>query len=171
MTRTISQNPRETGLESRAPFHLVSRELPGSGRPSGWNRCPTTRIGRLAFTPDLTRWEIGMEAWLAGVPRDDLRLGVTSQLARRFLRRTPTRSSATKCIAASRCLIPGIDDSRNELLWSPHSPTIIDVHVQLWGERGELHRRGGFVHRAPVRRGAGRSISAQRSPLSAANGP
>jgi hypothetical protein len=32
---------------------------------------------------------------------------------------------------------PGIDDSRNELLWSPHSPTIIDVELTLRNEAGE----------------------------------
>jgi hypothetical protein len=33
---------------------------------------------------------------------------------------------------------PGIDDSRNELLWSPDVPTLVDVQLELWGERGEL---------------------------------
>jgi hypothetical protein len=33
---------------------------------------------------------------------------------------------------------PGIDDSRNELLWSPHAPNLIDVQIDLWGERDEL---------------------------------
>src|SRR4029434_3410330 len=33
---------------------------------------------------------------------------------------------------------PGIDDSRNELLWSPESPNLIQVRIDLWGERGEL---------------------------------
>ena len=33
---------------------------------------------------------------------------------------------------------PGIDDSRNEFLWSPHSPTLIQAELELWGERGEL---------------------------------
>jgi hypothetical protein len=33
---------------------------------------------------------------------------------------------------------PGIDDYRNELLWSPQQPTLIRAKVQLWGGRGEL---------------------------------
>jgi hypothetical protein len=33
---------------------------------------------------------------------------------------------------------PGIDDSRNELLWSPDSPNLIAVQLDLWGKRGEL---------------------------------
>ena len=33
---------------------------------------------------------------------------------------------------------PGIDDYRNDLLWSPSSPTLAEVQLQLWGGRGEL---------------------------------
>ena len=32
---------------------------------------------------------------------------------------------------------PGVDDYRNELLWSPETPTMIDADIELWGERGE----------------------------------
>jgi hypothetical protein len=33
---------------------------------------------------------------------------------------------------------PGIDDYRNELLWSHIQPTLIQAQLQLWGARGEL---------------------------------
>jgi hypothetical protein len=33
---------------------------------------------------------------------------------------------------------PGIDDYRNDLLWSPSSPTLVEVQLQLWGGRGDL---------------------------------
>ena len=33
---------------------------------------------------------------------------------------------------------PGIDDYRNELLWSPNRPTLIRAEIKLWGQRGEL---------------------------------
>ena len=46
-------------------------------------RVPATRIGRIAYTPDLTRWEIGIEVWIGGEDR-----------ARASTRReTPQRSS------------------------------------------------------------------------------
>ncbi|MEO6192209.1 MAG: glycoside hydrolase family 2 TIM barrel-domain containing protein, partial [Thermoanaerobaculia bacterium] len=32
---------------------------------------------------------------------------------------------------------PGIDDFRNELLWSPEKPTIIEAHLHLWAGREE----------------------------------
>ena len=37
---------------------------------------PATRIGRLTLTPNLARWEIGVEVWLEGPRRPGLRLGV-----------------------------------------------------------------------------------------------
>jgi hypothetical protein len=33
---------------------------------------------------------------------------------------------------------PGIDDYRNGLLWNPSTPTLIDVQLQLWADRGVL---------------------------------
>ena len=33
---------------------------------------------------------------------------------------------------------PGIDDYRNELLWTPRQPNLIDVEMKLWSGRGEL---------------------------------
>ena len=33
---------------------------------------------------------------------------------------------------------PGIDDYRNELLWSPATPTLLHADLKLWGGRGEL---------------------------------
>ena len=38
----------------------------------------------------------------------------------------------------SRLSDPGIDDYRNGLLWNPATPTLIDVQLQLWADRGEL---------------------------------
>jgi beta-galactosidase/beta-glucuronidase len=101
-------------------------------------RVPATRIGRFAYTPDLARWEIGLSVWLDGDRRDDLRLAVRLS-SRGVLLAADTylvvRGEVHRGLALSD---PGIDDSRNELLWSPHAPTLIDVDLELWGERGEL---------------------------------
>ena len=43
-----------------------------------------------------------------------------------------------KFTAALRLSDPGIDDYRNELLWTPSSPNLIDVEMKLWSGRGEL---------------------------------
>jgi beta-galactosidase/beta-glucuronidase len=95
------------------------------------DKVPATRIARVAFSPNLARWEIAVEAWLEGERRPDLRLGV-----RLYSKDYQIVSGEVhRGVALSD---PGIDDSRNELLWSPHAPHLIDVHLELWGERGEL---------------------------------
>ena len=101
-------------------------------------KVPATRIGRVAFTPHLARWDIGVEAWLEGERRPDLRLGV------KLRSRGAVIASDTYLVVAGEVhrgialSDPGIDDSRNELLWSPDAPNLIDVQLELWGERGEL---------------------------------
>jgi beta-galactosidase/beta-glucuronidase len=101
-------------------------------------KVPATRIGRIAFTPNLARWEIGVEAWLHGELRDDLRLSIKLR-SRGHLVAADTylviNGEVHRGIALSD---PGIDDSRNELLWSPHSPNLIQVQLELWADRGEL---------------------------------
>ena len=101
-------------------------------------RVPATRIGRVAFTPNLSRWEIGVQVWLEGERRPDLRLGVKLSSGGTVLAADTfaiVNSEVHRGIALSD---PGIDDSRNELLWSPHEPTLIDVQLELWAERGQL---------------------------------
>src|SRR5215207_8070050 len=89
-------------------------------------KVPRTRIGRLAFTPNLARWEIGIQAWLEGEYREDLRLEVILTAlvddSERHLAHdvySVVSSEVHRRIALSD---PGIDDFRNELLWSPASP-------------------------------------------------
>jgi len=101
-------------------------------------RVPRTRIGRVTFTPDLADWQVGLEAWLEGEPRDDVRLTVRLRSRGQLLASDTyavVHGEVHRGIALSD---PGIDDSRNELLWSPHCPNLIDVQLELWGERGEL---------------------------------
>jgi hypothetical protein len=99
---------------------------------------PATAIERITFTPHLARWEIGVGAWMDGVPREPLRLSVTLTSGGNVLAAdtyTVIAGEVHRRIALSD---PGIDDSRNELLWSPNAPNLIDVQFDLWGERGEL---------------------------------
>jgi len=101
-------------------------------------KVPATWIRHVAFTPNLARWELGVEVWLAGHRREGVRLDVKLRSGDRLLAADTYQvihGEVHRRIALSD---PGIDDSRNELLWSPHSPNIIEVQLALWGERGEL---------------------------------
>jgi beta-galactosidase/beta-glucuronidase len=101
-------------------------------------RVPATRIARLAFTPSLARWEIGTQVWVDGDRRDDLRLHV------RMCNGTTVLTSDSYQVVSGevhRGVVlsdPGIDDSRNELLWSPHAPNLIDVDLELTTGSGEV---------------------------------
>ncbi len=98
---------------------------------------PSTWLGGLRWTPNLERWEIGLEADILGVPHDRLRLHVRLSVGDLLIADDTyavVGGSVHRRIALSD---PGIDDYRNELLWSPHSPRLIDAEIELWADRGE----------------------------------
>jgi len=99
---------------------------------------PPTWIGQIRWTPNLERWELGFEAWLAGAPRERLRLRVHLHVKDMLIADdtfTVIAGEVHRRIALSD---PGIDDYRNELLWCPETPTLISANIELWGDRGEL---------------------------------
>ena len=99
---------------------------------------PECWMGRVRWTPHLSRWEIGLEMRLQGVPRNDLRLHVRLRRGAQVIADDTygiVGGEVHRRIALSD---PGIDDYRNELLWSPESPTLIEAELQLWAGRGEL---------------------------------
>jgi hypothetical protein len=99
---------------------------------------PATRISRVAFTPDLGRWQIGVEAWLEGIRRADVRLAITLRSGTTLLAADTYQVVSGEVHRGVALSDPGIDDSRNELLWSPQAPNLIAVEMKLWGQRGEL---------------------------------
>jgi len=99
---------------------------------------PASYIRDVRWTPNLERYEISLEAWLAGERRDGLRLNVKLTLGERVLADdtyTVISGEVHRRIALSD---PGIDDFRNEYLWSPERPVLIQAELSLWGGRGEL---------------------------------
>ena len=92
---------------------------------------PETRLTRLNWTSSLERWEIGLEATIEGPRSDELVLDVRLQSGATVLaadRYAVIRGEVHRRIALSD---PGIDDYRNELLWAPSTPTLIQAHLQL----------------------------------------
>ncbi|HKH70765.1 MAG TPA: glycoside hydrolase family 2 TIM barrel-domain containing protein [Vicinamibacterales bacterium] len=101
-------------------------------------KVPATRVGRICFTPSLARWEIGVEVWLEGERRQDLRLGVRLRSRDTVLAADTYLFVSGEVHRGVALSDPGIDDSRNDLLWSPQAPNLIDVELEVWGHRGEL---------------------------------
>ena len=100
-------------------------------------RVPATWIGSVRWTPNTERWEIGFEAHLAGERREGLRLNVKLFAGDQLLADDTYAVVAGEVHRRIALSDPGIDDYRNELLWSPITPTLIQAELKLWGGRGE----------------------------------
>ena len=99
---------------------------------------PASFIETLKWTSNVERWEIGLEAQIAGKFASGLKLHV------RLHREGETLVEDTYSICDGelhrRIALPdhGIEDCRNELLWSPWSPTLIDVDIELRDRNGRV---------------------------------
>jgi beta-galactosidase/beta-glucuronidase len=99
---------------------------------------PSTWISRLRWTPNLERWEMGVEVWLEGQRRDMTRLEVKMRVGEQLLADDTYQVVSGEVHRRIALSDPGIDDYRNGLLWNPAAPTLIDVEIRLWGGRDEL---------------------------------
>lgn len=92
---------------------------------------PTTWIGRLRWTPNLERWEIGCAVWCEGPRREGLQLRVRLTTGAMLLAEDVYRVTGHEVHRRIVLSDPGIDDSRNELLWNPGHPRLIDAELTL----------------------------------------
>jgi beta-galactosidase/beta-glucuronidase len=94
-------------------------------------RVPATWIEEIRWTPNMERWEIGCAVWCNGLRDRHLRLSVKLTLEGQVLAEdtySVTGAEVHRRIALSD---PGIDDSRNDLLWNPGRPRLIDAEIVL----------------------------------------
>ena len=99
-------------------------------------RVPATSIAEIRWTPSLTRWELDAYVRLAGERREGLRLRLRLRGRGAVLvddTYTVISGEVHRRLALSD---PGIDDFRNELLWSPASPTLLSAELELLGPDG-----------------------------------
>jgi beta-galactosidase/beta-glucuronidase len=92
---------------------------------------PRTFIQTLRWTPIFETFEIGCEVFAAGDLQEDMFVEVKIWHGQQLLADDNYKllgGEANRKIALSD---PGIDDSRNELLWSPERPTLLDAEVTL----------------------------------------
>lgn len=97
-------------------------------------RVPETYIDRIRWTPHFERWEIGFEGFVQSrrsLPRS-LRMAVKLAAGGRSLADDVYQVQAGEVHRRIVLSDPGIDDYRNELLWSPEKPTLIEATIELW---------------------------------------
>ena len=160
-----SRAASRTGSSSRTRSGIRAR--PASGRRSGSRgAAPPHRVDAL----DARAWRHGASGCSTAAPPDPakmrVRLRVEMKLATAISSTTRYRvdraARSTRRIALSD---PGIDDYRNELLWSPSNPTLIEAELELRsGRRGR--RPGAQLHGAALRGRAGRPLPPERPAVS-----
>ncbi|MCK6545755.1 glycoside hydrolase family 2 [Myxococcota bacterium] len=99
---------------------------------------PPTRLEKVRWAANLNRWEISIQSNTIGERRENLRLAVKLRSGTTLLADDTYAVVAGEVHRRIALSDPGIDDSRNDLLWSPTTPTLIEAELELWGERGEL---------------------------------
>lgn len=99
---------------------------------------PSSFIEVIRWTSSLERWEIGIEAHIGGTCLDGSTLFVRLHVPGKVLAEDTYSVVAGEVHRRIALSDPGIDDYRNELLWSPSSPTIIDVELELRGPDGKI---------------------------------
>ena len=120
-------------------------------------RVATAHIESLRWTPNVERWEVALHALMHGSLADELRLAVTLRIGSAVLAEDEyavIHQEVHRRIALSD---PGVDDFRNELLWSPERPTLIEAHIRL--------KKAGIVVDEVFSYTALRSIATQREKI------
>jgi beta-galactosidase/beta-glucuronidase len=99
-------------------------------------RVPAIRISSLTWSSDLTRWEIGLNVAVHCSVGRKLTLAV-KLMREHIVLATDTYEVVSGEVHRRIALSdPGIDDYRNDLLWCPTSPTLIDAFLELRDEDG-----------------------------------
>jgi beta-galactosidase/beta-glucuronidase len=99
-------------------------------------RVPATWIDMVRWTSNLEPWDIDLQVRLQGERRDDLRLRVEMYAGDQFLVDDTYVVIAGEVHRRIALSDPGIDDYRNELLWNPSAPTLIQAQLQLLNNGG-----------------------------------
>jgi beta-galactosidase/beta-glucuronidase len=128
--------PRGKQDWQREPHSIWYPRTTGIWQPVWMEKVPAASIRQLRWSANLEQWEIGVQAAVAGELPADLRLRV------RLSNRGQLLSDDTYAVIGGEVRRriafsdPGIDDYRNELLWSPSNPTLLDAELRLETAQG-----------------------------------
>jgi beta-galactosidase/beta-glucuronidase len=108
-------------------------------------RVPRTYIQKIRWTPHVEGFALTFEARIVGEPADDLTVEVTITHAGRLLAKDAYRVIDGEIDRRIILSDPGIDDFRNELLWSPERPQLLDARIRLWRGDEVLDEFGSYA--------------------------
>jgi hypothetical protein len=99
---------------------------------------PQTRIDSLQWTPCVRKWGQDFSARIAGPEHEELKLRVRLSAARKQLTDDTYSLSDREVIRRIALPDPGIEDHRNDLLWWPWRPNLIDAEIELLDAEGDV---------------------------------
>lgn len=108
-------------------------------------RVARTYLDKIRWTPHVEGYAIGFEARIVGDDAAELSIGVELRHGERLLAADRYRvidREADRSIVLSD---PGIDDFRNELLWSPERPTLLDATIRLFSGETVIDEARSYV--------------------------
>ena len=94
-------------------------------------RVAPTFIEKIRWTPHVEGFALTFEARIGGAPAVDLALRLRLAHGDRVLADDVYRFSGDEVNRRIILADPGIDDYRNELLWSPERPTLLEAQITL----------------------------------------
>ena len=98
---------------------------------------PSTSLCKINWTPNVERWEVGFEARMDGPLRPGMRLNLKLKTETATLADDTYELLGQEFHRRIAFSDPGLDDYRNELLWTPSTPTLIDAEVTLLDADGQ----------------------------------
>lgn len=93
-------------------------------------------IDNIKWTPHLERWEISCEAFIVGRQSDRMQFRVRLMSNGKLLADDTYQVINHEIHRRIALSDPGIDDFRNELLWSPERPNLIQAEIELIDSSG-----------------------------------
>jgi beta-galactosidase/beta-glucuronidase len=95
-------------------------------------RVSCTHVQKLRWTPHVEGFAITLESRVGGEPAENLAIEVEVSHQGRVLAHDRYRVIDGEVDRRIILSDPGIDDYRNELLWSPERPQLLDANIRLW---------------------------------------
>lgn len=123
--------PRGKQDWQREPHSIWYPRTTGIWQTVWLERVPPTYVDRIRWTPQVEGFSIGFEARVAGAAAEDLHVEIRLACGERLLAHDRYRVVDGEVDRAIVLSDPGVDDYRNELLWSPERPTLLDARIRL----------------------------------------
>jgi beta-galactosidase/beta-glucuronidase len=120
------------------PHSIWYPRTTGIWQPVWLEVVPKTRIETFQWSSSLDRWDIGLDATIKAEPREDLTLSVRLSRGDQLIASDFYEIISGEVHRRIALSDPGIDDFRNDLLWSPSSPTLIDAQLELRDRTGTV---------------------------------